>query len=260
MKKLSIISVNYNNYNGLIQTLESVKRLDYHPYEHWVIDGASTDMDLDFDSLHKQYVFSHVSESDSGIYNAMNKGILRSTGTHILFLNSGDAFADSKSCSVLLEKHFEQDIFYANVWQVDGESLTASDFPASLDLEYMICFGLPHQATIIKKSLFEKAGIYAEQYKIISDWVFFMEAIFYHGATYGMIDVPVVLFDRTGVSSQHQHTRNIIIEQLDYITKRFPKYISFYKENSPYVKKYFRRIPRWKRPFSRLLFNLFNKL
>ena len=129
----------------------------------------------------------------------------------------------------------------------DEGNKTLVNYPTSLNLEYMICNVLPHQATIIKKSLSQQVGLYNENYKIISDWVFFMEALFDQSATYGMIDSPVVLFDKSGISSQYAYTRKIITEQLDYIAQRYPAYVGYYKMNSPYVKKYFRGIPRWKR-------------
>jgi hypothetical protein len=133
-------------------------------------------------------------------------------------------------------------------------------YPTSLDIDYMICFGLPHQATIIKKSLFFEVGMYDESYKIISDWVFFMEALFTKSASYGMLESPVVLFDKSGISSQYAYTKKIIDEHLNFISTKYPTYVDFYKKNSPYVKKYFRGIPRWKRYWKKFIFLQFNKL
>jgi hypothetical protein len=73
-----------------------------------------------------------------------------------------------------------------------------------------------------------------------------------------MTEDAVVLYDRTGVSSQHQNTRAIVTEQVDYINHRFPDLLKHYKLNSPYVKKYFRRMPRWQRFIKQFLFNQFN--
>ena len=75
-----------------------------------------------------------------------------------------------------------------------------------------------------------------------------------------MIDSPVVLFDKSGISSQYAYVKKIILEQLDYISKKFPDYIDFYKRNSPYVKKYFRGIPRWKRWWKKIIFMNFNRI
>jgi glycosyltransferase involved in cell wall biosynthesis len=260
MNTLSIITVNYNNYDGLLTTLKSVRSQSCQPFEHWVIDGGSSDMQQDFTTLTDFFNFKFVSESDRGIYHAMNKGIAKSSGSHLLFLNSGDAFVDKDSLTVLWNKVATEDLYYANVYQVDGTQRIKTAYPRQLDLDYMICYGLPHQATIIHKLLFDKVGLYDETYRIISDWVFFMEALFTQEVTFGMTEHAVVLYDKTGVSSQHRNTREIIAEQVDYIIRRFPHLLKHYKLNSPYVKKYFRRMPRWKRFFKRFLFNQFNKI
>jgi glycosyltransferase involved in cell wall biosynthesis len=258
MQTLSIITVNYNNYKGLLATLESVRMQTCQPFEHWVLDGGSNDMEQDFVALEKTFDFKFVSEPDRGIYHAMNKGITKSSGSHLLFLNSGDTFVDKDSLSVIWNQNLTEDLYYANVYQVDDIESKITTYPRHLDLDYMSCYGLPHQATIIRKELFDQVGFYDETYKIISDWVFFMEVLFAHKATYGMTEDAVVLYDRTGVSSQHQNTKSIVAEQVDYINHRFPDLLKHYKLNSPYVKKYFRRMPRWQRFIKQFLFNQFN--
>jgi glycosyltransferase involved in cell wall biosynthesis len=260
MDSLSIITVNYNNYEGLVATLNSIRKQDYLNFDHWIIDGGSNDMMRSFEDLKLEYEFNHISESDNGIYHAMNKGIRLAGSSHLLFLNSGDVFAGPDSLAKLCESLGQKDLFYGSIWMGDEDSKTLVNYPNSLNLEYMICYGLPHQATIIKKSLFQQVGLYNENYKIISDWVFFMQALFDQSATYGMIDSPVILFDKSGISSQYAYTRKIIIEQLDYIAARYPAYVGYYKMNSPYVKKYFRGIPRWKRFWKKFLFQTFNKI
>jgi hypothetical protein len=143
---------------------------------------------------------------------------------------------------------------------VKGDSFNQFSYPSFLSLEYMILYGLPHQGIIINRSLHNQIGGYSTQYKIISDWVFFMEALFIHGATYKHINHTVSLFDGNGMSQNNENTSLIITEQLDYIKKRFPSYLGYYKLNSPYVKKYFRRMPRWQRFVKRFLFYQFNKV
>ena len=162
----------------------------------------------------------------------------------------------------LLSECSEIDIVYSNIYKLlpDADISVECKFPEILSLDYMICYGLPHQATLIKKTLFNKVGFYNEKYKIISDWVFFMEAIFFHNATYKYVDVTAINFDASGISNQTKFLRTIIIEQLDYILKRFPTKVSLYKENSPYVKKYFRTMPRWKKYFLKSIFMKFNIL
>lgn len=91
--KISIITINFNNSKGLVQTLDSVAQQTYNNYEHIIIDGASTDGSKSIIEQYKNknpHVTYWVSEKDEGIYNAMNKGITHAQGQYLLFLNSGD--------------------------------------------------------------------------------------------------------------------------------------------------------------------------
>lgn len=260
---LTIVSVNKNNFTALITTLNSIRDLILdEKISHLIVDGASNDLVEDFNQLQSRFNFDYISEEDTGIYNAMNKGISLSEGNHILFLNSGDTIISPIHFNHLLSECFENDIVYSNIIKFlhDRDSTIECKYPEILSLDYMICYGLPHQATFIKKSLFYKVGFYNENYKIISDWVFFMEALFFHNATYKYVDVTAINFDASGISNQIKFLRTIIIEQLDYISKRFPAKLSLYKDNSPYVKKYFRTMPRWKKIFLKKIFIKFNIL
>ena len=100
MMKLSIITINYNNAEGLRKTLASVASQTYADIEHIIVDGGSTDGSVEVIREYEQSLASRlsplasnlkwVSEKDTGIYNAMNKGIRMATGEYIEILNSGD--------------------------------------------------------------------------------------------------------------------------------------------------------------------------
>ena len=185
----------------------------------------------------------------------MNKGIRFSKSNRLLFLNSGDSVISETVFDKFIIFYPDHDLVYSNVVKVLENGINVSTiYPEVLSLDYMISYGLPHQATIINKSLFDKIGLYNENYKIISDWVFFMEALFYHNATYKYFNKDVVYFDGTGISNQSKYLKCIIREQIHYLSIRFPSKLSLYKSNSPYVKKYFRSMPRWKRFISKPLF------
>ena len=254
------MSVNKNNYKGLIRTLESLLNVCKNKYTfHVIIDGNSNDFESSLESLHYKYEFDYISENDAGIYNAMNKGIALSKTNRLLFLNSGDSVINDLVFEKFINYYPERDLVYSNVVKVvDNGTNIQSYFPEDLSLDYMISYGLPHQATIITKSLFDKVGLYNEDYKIISDWVFFMEALFYHKASYKYLNEDVVYFDGTGISNQSKYLKSIIREQVHYISKRFPAKLSLYKSTSPYVKKHFRSMPRWNRFFFKILFLYFN--
>ena len=85
-----------------------------------------------------------------------------------------------------------------------------------------------------------------------------MEALFFHNASYKHLNEDVVFFDGTGISSQSKYLKSIIREQVHYISRRFPTKLILYKSTSPYVKKHFRSMPRWKSFFFKILFFYFN--
>lgn len=197
-------------------------------------------------------------EKDNGIYNAMNKGIIKSSCDYLLFLNSGDYFSNSSSLSSLLTHLYSFDLVYGDIFDCGQFSKKVVSYPNKLSFEYMLCGGLPHQATAIRRSLFESVGLYAEKYKIISDWVFFMDALFIHNASYKHIPVVVSKFEGNGLSSISENTSLIVYEQIDYISFKFPNSLFYYYNNSPYVKKYLRQKPkslRWLFKFALFKFN-----
>ncbi len=88
--KLSIITINKNNAYGLRKTIQSVINQTYSNIEYIIIDGASTDGSIDVIKKFEDKIDWWASEPDTGIYNAMNKGIKIATGDYCQFLNSGD--------------------------------------------------------------------------------------------------------------------------------------------------------------------------
>src|SRR5688572_27521016 len=92
MPKISIITINYNNLDGLKRTVDSVVNQTWQEFEYIVIDGGSTDGSGAYIESKSKHFHYWVSEPDKGIYNAMNKGIVKATGEYLLFLNSGDHF------------------------------------------------------------------------------------------------------------------------------------------------------------------------
>ena len=255
---LSIITVNFNNKEGLLSTVDSVKSISGLEYSQFIVDACSKDLNNEFWYKIKSDKLDYVSEKDRGVYDGMNKGAKFTTGDYLFFLNSGDTLLDSNSLTSLSFHMPTYDLIYGDVNLTIGHKSTPYIYPEHITLDYMLVYGLPHQATLIKRSLFDKIGGYSVDYKIISDWVFFMEALFYHNASYKYVPSLITNFNGEGMSQQSQNIKLIIKEQIDYISKRFPEKLKYYKLNSPYVKKYFRRMPRWQRFIKQFLFNQFN--
>ena len=128
-KKLTIITINYNNSKGLLKTFESIKNQTWLDFEYIVIDGGSTDGGKELIENNKQINY-WVSEKDSGVYNAMNKGIRAATGDYIIFMNSGDFFYDNDVLEKVA-KHFDSNIsiLYGNTVYFNDDNYRRKETP-----------------------------------------------------------------------------------------------------------------------------------
>jgi glycosyltransferase involved in cell wall biosynthesis len=175
MLKLSVITVVYNDVTNIEKTIKSVLEQNYSLLEYIIIDGGSTDGTCEI--IDKYYQLSAISyyESlkDDGIYDAMNKGILRACGDYVCFMNSGDIFASvnvlSEVCSSLVAKQ-EPDFLYGDTIVITEKGMK---YISARDFSY-ITNGLPfcHQSVFIKSSL-HKRILYDQRYKYAADFDFF---------------------------------------------------------------------------------------
>ena len=172
--KISVITINYNNINGLRQTIDSVINQTCKDFEYLIIDGGSEDGSIDILKEYAQSITYWVSERDSGIYNAMNKGIERAQGEYCIFMNSGDYFYNNNVLDSVLSMLNGAD-FYTGKYQAirSNEAPIIQNPPQYVNLAFLLKGTLCHQATFIKTSLL-KYRPYNESYKIVSDWEEFM--------------------------------------------------------------------------------------
>ena len=212
--RISVITINLNNLSGLRRTVESVFLQDYPQIEYLIIDGGSKDGSVDYIKSNESKLTYWISEKDKGIYDAMNKGIIRAKGKYLLFLNSGDYFFSSKSLSSLIENNITKDIIYGNMGVEKEGKIEVKKYPRLLTIDYFKNGTIPHPSSLIKRSLFEKFGNYNTNYKIISDWAFFLDAIIKSNVSYLYVDTNVSIFNLNGVSSQPESYK-IISEEMD---------------------------------------------
>ncbi|HPF79206.1 MAG TPA: glycosyltransferase family 2 protein, partial [Alphaproteobacteria bacterium] len=162
----SVISVTLNYKGGLKRTHESLKNQDYDNYEWIVIDGGSNDGTAEY---LKSVQASHISEKDSGIYDAMNKGIERSNGHYLIFMNAGDCFTDTNILSALKEiiEQENSDFIYGDALEnTDGKIVTKKARHHSKITQGMFTH---HQAMVYSRALIGDAR-YSLSYKIAADY------------------------------------------------------------------------------------------
>lgn len=200
MSKISVITINYNNAEGLKKTIASVLMQTFQDFEFIVIDGKSTDQSVDVIKQNQRINYWE-SEKDNGIYHAQNKGAKKATGEYCLFLNSGDYLADATTLEKVA-KELTKDIIYGDLLIEDAKGNRKNGVSSDrLDNYHFMISTLWHPCTFIKRSLFEQYGYYNESFKITGDYEFFIRTILKNGASYRHIPLPITIFDTSGVSN-----------------------------------------------------------
>ena len=258
--KLSIITITYNNAEGLRRTIQSVQSQTFRDFEHIIVDGGSMDGSVEVirqyadneairpenskvDNLASSpYHFitlspiTWISEPDKGVYDAQNKGIRLAHGEYCYFLNAGDPFcADdvlermfSPNSLIALSPNRLPDILYGNEIIVDGNGQRVGiargvDNPSFVDL-YNSC--MKHQASFIRRSLFDKYGMYDADMRICSDFDWFFRVLAFHDeVTLQYQNVDIAYFENTGLSYHSPelctHERQQILDR--YMSKRMQR-------------------------------------
>ncbi|MGO4876829.1 glycosyltransferase family 2 protein [Pedobacter psychrotolerans] len=255
--KISIVTINYNHGEGLLRTINSVVNQTYNNIEYIIIDGGSSDSSIRFLNEYDTSIDYWISESDNGIYHAMNKGIEKSSGDYVLFLNSGDYLADLDVIKNITEKikHIskfmtDDTIFYGNII-VNGKIIPA---PSNITLNELSFSSLPHPATFIPLNLFNKLGKYNEDYKIISDWIFFLDA-YLKQISFVYINYAVTIFELNGISSDSIKVEN---EKRTFMIKNYPNLIADFETFASFNIYKFSRVHKYIE-ITRSSFNFFFK-
>ncbi len=230
--KISIITINYNNVEGLRKTIDSITCQSNKSFEYIVIDGGSLDGSKEVIIINEKHITYWVSEKDAGIYNAMNKGIKASSGDFIIFMNSGDLLYNQTVIQDILENlNGQDDIVYgdallrneSNKWEV------VKKHPKILNFSYFYKDTLCQQACIIKRSLFDTIFLFNEDYKIGADWEFFIYAIYIAKVKTRKIDFLITTYDTRGISGSSEFKKIAAQERRQTLEKYFPLFVEDYK-------------------------------
>ena len=251
MMKLSIITINRDNSEGLRKTMESVFAQTYRDFEYIVVDGNSTDDSVDvikeyeeqLHLIHSTIHFKWISEPDTGIYNAMNKGVKMSHGEYTLMLNSGDYLVDEHVIERIMPELDGTDIIQGNnIEERDGAKYRNRGYGKSdINLFDVLKGYFLHQASFCRRELFERFGYFDENYRSSADTKFFMICLGRHDATFKYVDVDVTNYDLTGISAdtseKWRRCREIELNRI--IKEVFSKRIYlFMQENDKKIRLY----------------------
>ena len=219
--KYSIITVNYNNCEGLRRTIESVIHQTYRDFEYIVIDGGSKDGSADVLREYDKVITYWVSESDNGIYNAMNKGIRKATGEYLNFMNSGDCFYDNQILEKVANYKYNADFIVGKDYHFNEKLQKghASVQPPRTTMIHFFVSTLDHQSTFIRRALFENS-LYDEGHRLVSDWIFFIEKIVNDQKKVQFIPDIVCKREEGGLSEQQRETNRKEIK--DYLQSFLP--------------------------------------
>jgi glycosyltransferase involved in cell wall biosynthesis len=203
--KISIITVAYNNAAQIQKTIGSVSSQTYSNIEYIIIDGGSSDGSVEIIKNSSEKISYWISENDNGIYHAMNKGIAKATGDYLLFLNSGDVINDNQVLSDFYEfikLNGHSDIVYGDYIYVDKKVReTKIILPDIITFDWLCNASIPHPSTFIKKSLFDKFGLYNEDYTVVSDWLFVLKIFVHSNSKFIHYNRLISKFHEGGIST-----------------------------------------------------------
>jgi len=219
--KVSIITVCYNSENTIQNSIESVIAQTYKNIEYIVIDGNSKDNTLQIIDKYKNNISYLVSESDNGLYDAMNKGILASTGVIIGILNSDDIFSSNTVIADVVDcfgRNPSSLIVFGDVVFVSHNSpaIITRHYSARYFRPWKLRFGWmpPHTATFFNRSVFNKVGLYSLNYKISSDYEMFIRIFLIASLPYTYLKKVLVVMRSGGISSSGINSKILLNREI----------------------------------------------
>ena len=253
MKKLSIITINYNNAVGLQRTIDSIVNQTFTDYEWIIVDGGSTDGSKEILEKYKEHFAWWCSEPDKGVYNAMNKGIAHATGEYVNFMNSGDIFATSTILNEVFTADHDADILVGVMAHgyIDGWQQNIPSIPPCLRWWELYQQGIGHQSEFAKRDLF-KQRMFDESFRIAADWDWNAYFIAAKRVKTEFIPLIISVYEDGGISAKQ---KNIVANEKDIIQQR---YFASLTEDDIIDLKYVDVVKQYK--VSRILYILLSRL
>lgn len=205
--KVSLITGSFNSVSTISDTIESISSQDYLDIEYIIIDGNSKDGTVEVIKSHNQKITKWISEPDSGIYDAMNKGIAMATGEVIGILNSDDFYSNNQIISQVA-KAFEDekvDAVFGDLVFVDPMNLTkiVRKYSSKKWNPKKLAWGFmpAHPTFFVRRKYYESLGVFKTDYKISADYELLIRFLLVHKLNYRYLPLNMVIMrkDRKSV-------------------------------------------------------------
>jgi glycosyltransferase involved in cell wall biosynthesis len=239
---VTVITVSYNSEKYIEKTIRSVLNQTYREIQYIIIDGNSTDKTIEIIQKYEPLFGNKmiwISEKDNGIYDAMNKGLelVKDMDSYVIFLNSDDYFYSNNSIENVMKASHNEDFIYGKMqlFENNYSSIVGNEINSNILGTRNICY---HPTVFAKKLLFEKVGYFSLEYKIGSDFDFFVKVFLNISITKFFSSVIVSAMQIGGISTTNM--KKSLFEKLSIISKYYPK--KLYIESLIYIKLY--ELPR----------------
>lgn len=198
---LSVVTITYNACSTIERTILSVINQDYKDVEYIVIDGGSTDGTIDIVSRYIDSIDCFVSEPDSGISEAMNKGVNVANGEYVIFLHADDYFVNNYSLSHAVRYLVSGKDLYIFDIELDYINTVVYARPHGLSWKSNFKTGVFHQGSFCARKLFKQIGMFDPSLKIVMDYDFFLRC-YRAKISYEMISCSLTVMSMFGISSR----------------------------------------------------------
>ena len=211
---ISVVTICYNAKNHLEKTILSVLSQTYQDIEYIIIDGGSTDGTVDIIHKYSERLFYWISEPDKGIYDAMNKGMDRATGSWINFMNAGDTFCDNEVIKNIFGYNDLSDysVIYGDCYvsKLNQLQYLKASSMKKVHVQMPFC----HQSSFIRKTRLR----FSIDLKIAADYQMIYEYYRMNGiSSFLYISKPISVFDATGISTTNN---NLLQKEYGIVYKR----------------------------------------
>ncbi len=207
--KISIITVVYNNDKTIEDAIKSVLSQSYSNIDYVIIDGGSSDKTVTIINEYKEQLGYFISEKDKGIYDAMNKGIYAAKGDVIGILNSDDLYQDTNVIETVMNQFNQNpsiDVVYGDLVYVKSDNVNKVVRNWKSNSYYNRFFENgnvpPHPSLFVKKSVYEKAGLFNLDFKLAADYEFMLRIFKKHNFNSKYINRVIVKMRLGGATNQ----------------------------------------------------------